>query len=321
MFYIFHGEDSHTKKETLHDLMQKLGDPSLLSLNTTRLEGKNATLSNIQDACNAMPFLAPKRVVQVYDLFSTKPDKKFMDGLAAYVLALPDTARLFFIEEQNLPANNALLKLVAANPKAGYAKQFDKPEGSRLERWIVEKAEAMGGRMHPRAANVLALNAGNDLGLLEQEITKLVMYKGLADTAAQITAEDVALLSPYAAEVNIFDLVDALGQRSGKRAAELLHKKLEEGSDPFQIFSMFVRQFRLLIQVKELAEAGHKAAAISQELKLHSFVAGKLFQQAHSFNLPQLEQIYQHLLEIDIKVKTGKSDLVTSLSLLVIALA
>lgn len=321
MFYIFHGDDSHTQKITLKELLGKLGDPAMLDLNTTRLEGKNVTLGQIQDFCNAMPFLAPKRIVLVQEFLATKPDKKLVDGLAAYLLEMPDTARLFFLESQKLASNHALLKLVEANPKKGFVRLFERPQGSQLEKWITNHTEAMGGRMHPRAANLLAMNAGNDLALLEQEITKLVMYKGVTEAAEPITAEDIALLSPYAAEVNIFDLVDALGQRAGKRAAELLHKKLEEGSEPFQIFSMFVRQFRLLIQVKELADAGQKAAAISQELKLHSFVANKLYQQAQSFNLPQLEQIYHHLLEIDVQVKTGKNDMTTALSLLVYALA
>ena len=320
MFYIFHGDDSHTQKATLRELIGKLGDPAMLDLNTTRLEGKAITLGQIQDSCNAMPFLAPKRLVLVYEFLASKPDKKVLDGLAKYLVEMPDTARLFFLESQKLAANHALLKLAEANPKKGYARQFERPQGSQLEKWIVAETEKLGGRMHPRAANLLAMNAGNDLALLEQEITKLVMYKGLGETAAQITADDVALLSPYAAEINIFDLVDALGQRTGKRAAELLHKKIEEGTDPFQIFAMFVRQFRLLIQVKELAEAGQKAAAISQELKLHSFVANKLYQQASSFQLPQLEQIYSHLLDIDVKVKTGKTDMTTALHLLVFAL-
>lgn len=147
------------------------------------------------------------------------------------------------------------------------------------------------------------------------------MYKGLSETPQPITAEDVQLLSPYAAEANIFDLVDALGNRNGRRAAELLQKKLDEGAEPFLLFSMFVRQFRLLLQVKELVEEGLRAPAISKELRLHSFVAGKMVQQSQSFSLEQMERIYGHLLEIDVRVKTGQSDMITALNLLVFALA
>jgi len=70
MFYLFHGEDTHTKKQILTELIAKIGDPSMMDLNTTRLEGKGLTAGQLQDACNAMPFLAPKRVVIVSDFFS-----------------------------------------------------------------------------------------------------------------------------------------------------------------------------------------------------------------------------------------------------------
>jgi DNA polymerase-3 subunit delta len=174
--------------------------------------------------------------------------------------------------------------------------------------------EERNGRISPHAAHVLASNVGSNLGILENEIEKLVLYKG---AEATIEVQDVGLLSPYAAEASIFDLVDALGNRNSKQAAILLQKKMQEGADPFYLFTMFVRQVRLLIQVKELADAGQRPPAISQTLKMASFVANKLYQQAQQFSLPQLEQIYHHLLEIDVGAKTGRSDMVTALNLLV----
>ena len=327
MFYIFHGEDTHTQKEKLDELKAKLGDPAMLDLNTTRLNGKGLTVGQLQDACNAVPFLAPKRLVIVENLLSEKLDKKYLDALVEYLPTLPDSTRLFFMEEKPLSAKHRLLKLAdeprpdGKKGKLGYARAFERPQGGQLDRWIIQRAEQFGGQINPRAANVLAMNVGNNLALLDQEIQKMVMYKGLSESPAPITAEDVQLLSPYAAEANIFDLVDALGNRNGRRAAELLQKKLDEGTEPFLLFSMFVRQFRLLLQVKELVDEGQRAPAVAQTLKMHSFVAGKMVQQCQSFSMAQMEQIYGHLLEIDVRVKTGQSDMITALNLLVFALA
>jgi DNA polymerase-3 subunit delta len=182
---------------------------------------------------------------------------------------------------------------------------------------VKQQVEERNGRISSHAAHVLASNVGSDLGILENEIEKLVLYKGTEET---IEIQDVGLLSPYAAEASIFDLVDALGNRNGKQAAILLQKKLQEGTDPFYLFAMFVRQIRLLIQVKEQADEGHRPPAISKNLKMHNFVAGKLYQQAQQFSLPQLEQIYHHLLEVDVGVKTGRNDMVTALNLFVAGL-
>ena len=83
---------------------------------------------------------------------------------------------------------------------------------------------------------------------------------------------------------------------------------------------MFTRQFRLLIQVKEVAATGARPVTVAQKLKIHNFVAGKMMQQAQGFSREQLEQVYAHLLDIDVGVKTGRADMTTALNLLVAAL-
>jgi DNA polymerase-3 subunit delta len=314
MFYLFHGDDAYSQKETLARLLDRVGDPALLDLNTTRFVGAMSFVA-LRQSCDALPFLAPARIVIVNDLFAAKPGKDFLADLLAYLPQLPGTTRLFFLESQVLGENDKFLQL-AREAKNGYEKAFSRPRGGEVERWIQERTEEKNGLISRQAAHLLAINVGNDLDILDNELEKLVNYKGGGERAT-IESADVTKLSPYVAEASIFDLVDALGNRNGKRASLLLGRKLQEGTDPFYLFTMFVRQFRLLIQVKELAEAGYRPPGISREIKQHSFVVGKLYQQARGFSLQELEQIYRHLLEIDIAVKTGQADMLTSLELLV----
>lgn len=314
MFYIFHGNDTHAQQETVAQLIGKLGDPSMLDLNTTKLES-NVTFSQLQQAASAMPFLAKVRLILVRDLLSSKLDKSFQKQLLDYLPNLPETTRLLFLESQPLKANNPLVKL-AESEKTGYVKQFVKPEGASLERWIRQQVEGGNGRISPQAIHMLATNIGSEMDILSREIEKLLLYCN----GEEIQSEQVKRLSPYAAEASIFDLVDALGNRNSKKASQLLQEKFLEGADPFYLFSMFSRQFRLLIQVKELADEGKRPQTISQELKMHNFVVGKLYQQCQGFSLAQLEQIYRHLLDIDVEVKTGRNDMTTALNLLVASL-
>jgi DNA polymerase III subunit delta len=309
MFYIFHGNNSHSQREALAQKQAELGDPAMLSLNTTQFEA-NVSLAQLRQTCDSMPFLAEKRLVIVHNLLNSKAD--FIAELAGYLPQLPETTRLFFLEETKLLATHPLIKLAESSDK-GHVRLYERPEGVQLERWVRQRVESKGGKISPRALHMLTLNAGNDLQLLDNEIEKLVLYR-LADGSA-IKAEDVALLCPHVAEANIFNLVDALGQMNGRLAAQLLQQKVNEGMEPFQLFAMFIRQFRLLIQVKELADAGHRPPEIAKTLRLHGFVAGKLHQQCQRFSMAQLEQIYDHLLEIDLGVKTGRTEIVTALEL------
>ncbi len=311
MFYIFHGDDSHSQKETLDKLLAKLGDADTLSMNTLRFSG-SFSLSELRHATDAMPFLAKARVAIVENFFTSKPDKKMVDSLLDYLPNVPETTRLIFLEARALPSNSRALK-VATEAKNGYTKEFSCPQGPALERWIRDKVAAKNGRISPHAIQLLAANIGSNLQILDNEIEKLLLYKG----EGTIETADVNLMCPYVAEANIFDLVDAIGNRNGRRAATLLQQKLNDGDEPFRIFSMFVRQFRLLIQVKECAEAGMRPPDIAKATRQHSFVVGKLHQQCRGFSLKQLEQIYKHLLEVDIGVKTGRNDMHTALNLLV----
>lgn len=315
MFYLFHGTDTYSRDEYVANLLSKQGDPDMVSLNTTRLD-KQATFPELQQACDAMPFLAPVRVILVQDLFASVPDKAFMEKLEAYLPQLPPTTRLIFLESQPLPDNHRVIRL-AAKEKSGHVKRFDRLEGSDLDRWVREHVESAGGRIAPPAAHLLATNVGNDLLALSNEIEKLVLYKG---SEATIEPGDVVLLSPYAAEATIFELVDALGGRQGAQVARLFQDKLNEGIDPFYLFSMIIRQYRLLLQTKSLLADGHNPGSIAAELKLRPFIVEKLARQARSYTMPQLEQIYRRLLEIDVAAKTGQADLVTSLHLFVAGL-
>jgi DNA polymerase-3 subunit delta len=81
---------------------------------------------------------------------------------------------------------------------------------------------------------------------------------------------------------------------------------LLETSDFIPIFSMIIRQFRLLIQAKEILDEGGTERDIASRLHLHPFVARNLIPQAKKFDLAGLESIYHHLLEIDVDNKTGE---------------
>ena len=297
-------------------MIGRFGDQEMLGLNTTKLDGNGLRVSELMSACNAMPFLSPVRLVIVSDFLTSKPDKAAVKELAEFLPTLPKFARLVLLESKSVSVKNVVYK-VADSAENGYIKAFDLPKGGAIDRFIINEVKARGGQIAGRAANLLATNVGNDLITLDNEIEKLVLYRG----TELIQAGDVERLSPYTADANIFELVDALGNRNGKKAVMLLQQSLSEGAEPFYLFSMIVRQFRLLIQAKACMEEGMKPDAIANTVGMHPFVAKKIYKQGQSFSLDQLKQIYQHLLDIDIGVKTGKTDMPIALNLLVSTLA
>ncbi len=90
-----------------------------------------------------------------------------------------------------------------------------------------------------------------------------------------------------------------------RQALGLLHRLLEV-QDPQSLFGMIVRQFRLLIQAREVLDDG-RAGQMATELRVHPFVADKLSSQARRFDISQLEAIYHRLLLLDEEAKTGQA--------------
>jgi DNA polymerase-3 subunit delta len=326
-FYIFHGADEFTRAETLASFKRRLGPPDTVDLNTTLLDGGRLTLAELHHDCDAIPFMAEKRLVIVRGLLTRLAARKgrepssaqteYLAALADYLPRLPETTRLVLVEEKPLPASHPILRL-AQQEERGYVRRFDPPKTKTLPRWVTERARKHGGEIEPQAAHQLAAVVGADLRLLDQEIAKLVTY---TNAERAITKEDVETIVPYAQAAIVFDLVDALGRRDGRTAAQTLHRLLDAGEHPMGLLAMVVRQFRLLIQVKELKAEGATPQGVAQALKIHPFPARKLHNQATYFTAAQLEEVYRHLLDTDVAIKTGKIEPEVALDLLVAGLA
>ncbi len=334
MFYILHGDNEFEISERVADFKQKIGDESMRDLNITTLDGRKTTLSEVQHAADAIPFLADKRLVIIDGLLTRLASRKardgaevvpsgaahssaakdFLNGLIDYVPHLPDTTRLVFVEFQPLNPKHQLIKL-AEQQKGKTVIECKQPAAAELPRWINERAKKRGGSIEPAAVQRLAALIGGDLRRLDSEINKLITY---VNAQRSITEKDVNLLVVDASTSSVFDLVDVLGKRDGKRAAHELHHLLDQGENPLGLLAMIVRQYRLLILVKELQPRNLSPDAIAKELGQHPFVIRKLNEQARSYrDLAQLEAIYRRLLDIETEIKTGQTSDVLALDLLV----
>jgi DNA polymerase-3 subunit delta len=327
-YYILHGEDELTRSETLSSLRKRLGPPELAVLNTTVFEGTDIPWAEVQNACNTIPFMAQRRMVIVHGLLSRlaaakngKPgekhdwQKRYVEQLADYLTHLPETTRLIFVEPKQLSDDHPILRQ-AQKDDLGYVRAFAPPKDP--VQWARRRANAKGGELSTQVALALVQAVGDDQRLLDQEIEKLLVYTN-RERAVEI--DDVAVLVPYAQEAVIFDAVDALGQRDGATAARLVHNLLDHGNDPLYLFAMIVRQFRLLIQIKELAGEGLDPPTIAKAIKLHPYPTRKLFIQARNFSQEQLDYVHGRLLEIDIQIKTGEVAATVALDLLIAGLA
>ncbi len=313
-FYIFHGEDDLAIEEQVEKMRHAMGENG--DLNTSTFDGESANIHDILNAASSYPFLADMRLVIVRGLIgwvtrkgAGETGKKALAQLKEALPNLPDTARLVLVERP-LEENNALLK-IAKESGRGFAKNFSAPKDLRA--WVIKRAlDAYGVTIEPRAADALASVIGTDLRRADNELVKLVSYTD----GAPITEADVAALTPYVAEANLFNMIDALAEGRGQVALLLMHRALrEKDNNPFSLFGRVTSHFRNLLLAKEALLLGTSVStAVGAR---HPFVAEKFTKQARHFSLDELETIYRRLQQYDADMKIGRIDAELALDLFV----
>ncbi len=330
--YILHGNDTLAIQEQIAEMTALLDTQGMAELNTTRLEGKNVSLSQVRNAVAALPFLAERRLViwlnPLEILHSQAQRQEFLDLLAqvpttaALVLvcdekALDDTQLPF--REHGLKAphkDHWLVRWAKENPQKAFLRGFLRPAGAAMARWIQNYVRNQQGEITPQAAALLASLVGSDTHTAVNECDKLLTY---VNTQRPIDEADVDLLVTNNTETNVFEMVDALGQQEGRRALALLTRLLEE-QDGMALFGMVVRQFRLLLLAREVLDDGGQERDVAARLKIHPYVARKVTAQARRFSMSNLENIYHTLVSLDEAIKTGKNDPAVALSMFTAAL-
>lgn len=317
MFYILYGEDDFSIHGELDGIKSSLGEPEMVAHNTCFLDGRRLTFQQVAAVCDALPFLAQKRLVIVEGLLSRFEPPRGRDArsrspaseltkeladwqpLADYVNNMPPSTVLVLLDGR-LTKNNRLLRGLA--PSA-HMKEFPVARGARLQSWIQARVAKAGGSISPAATRLLADLVGGNLWLASSEIEKLLLYT----SGKAIEEKDVRLLVSQAGEANIFAMVDAIIAHRPAVAILLLHRLADNGATPQYILAMITRQFRLLAQATELTSQGLAQAEIGIRLGISSdYALRKTLEQAKRHSLPQIVEVYRKLLEADLSIKTGR---------------
>jgi len=316
--YFLFGNDEFAITRKLKEFEADFTDPTSADMNTARLEARSVSEDDLNNAVNAMPFLAKRRLVLLQNPSAKYNNPNLRKKFFGFLEKAPDTARLVMFEsvEPKEAERHWLVKWAEKNNKLIQARAFMLPRLKDMPGWMINETKNQGGKMDPRAAEMLKDMVGVDTRQAGMEIAKLLAY---VNWARSVTAQDVEAVCIVTSQQSVFDFVDALANGNGKSAQHLLHRLLES-EDEFALWGMVVRQFRLLIQAREILDARGNQNDVARALGVHPFVAEKTTQQAARFSIESLEYIYRKLLAIDEGVKTSQITLDLAMDTLVIEL-
>ena len=317
MLIFIYGQDNFRSREKLNEIVERFKKDGKNDLNLEIFYGEELEFNSFKSAFTTLSFFSSKRLIIVKNLL-TKGSAKLLEEFNEFSSKLDSKdAIVIFWEEKDPDKRTKLFKFLK---KTGKCQEFKLLENYQITDWIkkeleknFEKIAAKTGSclISPEAQKKIAAFVGSNLWQMKNEINKLSFYK-----LGRIESDDIDTLVASSITSNVFDIVDALGNKNQKIALNILHSQLEIGEQAIYLFTMIVYQFRNLIKVKSV-ETG-SPQKISKETGLHPYVAQKTIAQTKKFSLIELKENYQELLNLDLMIKTGKIEPVAALDLLVV---
>ena len=305
--YLLYGEEAYLKKQ-YKDRLTKAMLPEGDTVNYAYYEGKGINPGELIDLAETMPFFAERRLIVVEN---SGYFKNAVPELADYIKTMPVTACFLFVENE-VDKRNRLYKAVKDK---GRIVEMARQDEKTLLYWIAGNVKKEGRQIKETTARYLISRAVTDMENLEKEMEKLFSYTLGKE---EITVQDVEEICTTQITNQIFDMVEAVAAKQQKKALDYYYDLLALKEPPMRILYLLARQFKLLMEVKDLAEKRYDKSQIAKTVGLHPFVAGKYMQQSRTFSKQELRRILEDALDTEELVKTGRLNDVMSVELFIV---
>jgi len=246
-----------------------------------------------------------------------------------------EQGRILQLQERGLPDGSRLLLMALQVDKRGRVyKQLsrdgcvldlavERDRSGRIRResltaFLDQHLRRAQKKIDPPAREAVLSRCGNELWTVRQEIEKLLLYVGDADT---VSISDVEEIFTDQAESWVFDLTDALGQKDPLRALEFLRRLMANGEFPLRVLGAIASQVRRLLNARQLldhelvrvwqrpmsyVEFQQRVPAETEGLPTKSPYANFLtLQRAERFSLTELKGFLQLVQRADVRLKSS----------------
>ena len=305
--YLLYGEEAYLKKQ-YRDRLTKAVLPEGDTVNYAHYEGKGINVPEIIDLAETMPFFAEKRLIVIEDsgLFKNA-DAKFAD----YIKSMPETVCFVFVESE-VDKRSKMYKAVKDTGRVVELGRHDeKTLLFHLPLQILHVGSSSG--QHVFCSGLLNLPAFTLY--ITSKPQKLFSYTLGRN---EITVADIDAICTTQITNKIFDMIEAVATRQQRKALDYYYDLLALKEPPMRILYLLARQFRLLLQVKDLMNQGADKSTIAKKAGLHPFVAGKYMQQSRSFTMRELKGIMEEAADTEEAVKTGRLSDTMSVELFIV---
>ncbi len=304
MIYAFLGKENALKEEALEELKKQALDGASADLNCTVFYPEQLEPHQFQDAVNTQPFLSPKRFVVVRDFDRILQPVK--DSISNYLkdpsknTVLVLTADLSEKETRSRKEDFFSMVLECAT-----VRDFAPLQGVMLSRYLKENISSNKKTVDEQTISLLVEKLGNDLGKLRRAIDNLVTYVG---ERQKIEKTDVEALVGRSLEESVFDLTKAVCRRQTARSLTILSGLFKESVSTESVVGAIGAEFRKILKIKGLLEAGESQWRIQSEVRLSQQAISELTDIARRMEPDAVKRCLETILKADQDCKNRNLD-------------
>lgn len=294
-FYLFYGEEKYMISQMRKQLKKALVSEDD-TMNYSYFEGKKTDAVEIVELAKTLPFFSDHRLIILDETgLGKKSDDLFIEGLKEAA----DTTVLLFIED-SVDKRSKIYKFLS---KEGHVVCFEPAGEKELSRWLLSLMKKEGKQMSSSTMRSFLYRCGSDMYTLKNELEKLISYVGERE---EIKIGDLEALASSQTTNQIFVMLEAIARKQREKVLTLYYDLIELKESPFGILALLVRQCNQLLQAKNLDQLGKNNAMIAKQMKVPTFVVGKLKDQAKMFSMKALQDMLEECAKTDEAIKSGK---------------
>jgi DNA polymerase-3 subunit delta len=294
--YVIHGDDQYLRRESTAGLVRAVLGDRADDMGVRRFEGSAATLADVLDELQTLPFFSKRRVVLVDDAdpLVTRYRRELEDHLGA-----PGGTGVLVLLVKSWPSNTKLAKLVE---DVGLAIDCKSPAERELIPWLLQFASRLHSQLDQDAAKLLLEMVGPEAGLLAAEVEKLSVYVG---RTGQIRRADVTRIVEAGRIETVWKVLDAATTGHAAAAVADLDILLAAGEYPVKLLAALTSSLLKLHHAGRLRAARLPLDEACRIAGIREFAVEKTRLQHAHLGPSRVDQLPAMLLKADLDLKGG----------------
>lgn len=313
MIYLLYGEEQYLIQKKLKEIIEK---NQIDDINISKYNLEETLLTNIIEDASIISLFDEKKIIVVDNSYIfTRSTNKYTEQDTDYLLKYfenpnPNTVLIFIVRENKIDNVKKISKLIK---EKGQVLELNVPKN--INQYVSKLFDDY--KISDDNINLLIKRIGMNLGVLEQEISKLKLYK--IDNK-DIIKDDIINLTSQNIDVNIFNFVDNIINKNKTEAMKTYQELLKLNEEPIKIIIMLANKFRMMYQACELTRKGLSIDDIANILNTKRYPIQLAIEKGFKYESEILLKKLEELADLDSNIKMGLIDKEIALELFILRL-